>query len=564
MKRYLFIFALVVIACSKPESDNVVKDRSIHGFVQKGQFVRGSHVTAFAMDSDLVATGESFPASISDDRGAFGIQGKTSAPYFELRAEGYYYNEIEGKISSSPLYMEALLKSDDTDANINLMTTAIRPRIKRLIGQGMSYDEAVLKAQQELLEAIGFQGNSGDFDGMDITGTTEGDGMLLAFACMIQCNRSASEVTTLIQDVASDLEVDGKLERNVFDRVWSNVSAVNPIRVIGNLARYYSEKGLSISTVPSFSKYLDSRYDVDFLIVDEGVEPGSVIQDAELLAEPDKIEGGIDVLSNIDFSVEADTPGITVQKTKMLGPAYQISFLIPANTELSGRTVHIIFKDSSGNVLGDRAFVQGGKAHAVDMGVSVYWASNNIGADSSEGKGEFFAWGEVEPKEVYDLPSYKWVYAQELEQEEGGIEIQYVLDKYTADDHRAVLDLDDDVAHLRLGDGWRMPTDEEWTELRENCSWTWTEQNNVVGCLITSRINGNSIFLPHAGYKTGGGHYMGASMYWSSTLVVGDDSEKDYFYAKSILIDKNRFQRMEHGRDIGFLVRPVAEKRGEQ
>ena len=530
MKRYLlFVLALVVIACSKPQNDGIVKDRSIHGFVQKGQFVRGSQVTAFAMDSDLVATGESFPASISDDRGAFGIQGKTIAPYFELRAEGYYFNEIEGTISS-------------------------------IIGQGKSYDEAVIQAQKEFLEAIGFQGNSGDFDGMDITGTTEGDGMLLAFACMIQCNRSASEVTTLIQEVASDLDVDGKLERTVIDRVWSNASDVNPIRVIGNLAEYYSEKGLSISTVPIFSKYLDSRYDVDFLIVDEVMEPGSVIQDAELLAEPDQIEGGIDVLSNIDFSVEADTPGITVEKTKILGPAYHISFLIPANTELSGRTVHIIFKDSSGNVLEDRAFAQGGRAHAVDMGVSVYWASNNIGADSPEGKGDFFAWGEVEPKEVYDLASYKWVYAQELELEEGDIVIQYDLDKYTANDHRAVLDLDDDVAHLRLGDGWRMPTDEEWTELRENCSWTWTEQNNVVGCLITSRINGNSIFLPHAGYKAGEGHYMGASMYWSSTLVVGEDPGKDYYYARSILIDKNRFQRMEHNRDIGFLVRPVAEK----
>ena len=366
MKRYLlFVLALVVSACSKPENDNIVKDRSIHGFVQKGQFVRGSQVTAFAMDSDLVATGESFPASISDDRGTFGIQGKTSAPYFDLRAEGYYFNEIEGTISSSPLYMEALLKSDDTDANINLMTTAIRPRVKRLIGQGKSYDEAVIQAQKEFLGAIGFQGNSGDFDGMDITGTTEGDGMLLAFACMIQCNRSASEVTALIQEVASDLEVDGKLERTVTNRVWSNVSDVNPIRVIGNLARYYSEKGLSISTVPSFSKYLDSKYDVDFLIFDEVMEPGTGIRDAELLAEPDQIEGGIDVLSNIDFSVEADTPGITVEKTIILGPAYHISFLIQENTELSGRTVHIVFKDSSGNVLGDRAFAQGGKAHGL-------------------------------------------------------------------------------------------------------------------------------------------------------------------------------------------------------
>lgn len=63
---------------------------SITGFAQKGQLAKGSQVTAFAMDSDLVATGESFPANISDDRGAFSINGKTTAPYLELRADGYY------------------------------------------------------------------------------------------------------------------------------------------------------------------------------------------------------------------------------------------------------------------------------------------------------------------------------------------------------------------------------------------------------------------------------------------------------------------------------------------
>ena len=136
MKRYLyFILPLAIIACTKTpeEQTEAPKDCNIHGVAQKGQFVKGAHVTAFAMDSDLVATGESFPASISDDLGSFEVSGKTSSPYFELRAEGYYFNEMEGSVSSSPLYLEAFVKSDDTAANINLMTTAIRPRVKRLI-----------------------------------------------------------------------------------------------------------------------------------------------------------------------------------------------------------------------------------------------------------------------------------------------------------------------------------------------------------------------------------------------------------------------------------------------
>ena len=263
MKRFwLFALALAVIACEKtPEQDNqgpnttpeeqkeTPKDVSLHGFAQKGQFVKGSQVTAFAVGKDLVATGESFPASISDDLGAFAIAGKTVAPYFELRAEGYYFNELAGAISSNPLYLEAFVKSNDTAANINLMTTAIRPRVKKLMKEGKFYDDAVSQAQNELTKAIGFTGSAGNFDDMDITGTKDGDGMLLAFACMVQNGRSAAEVTTLVQEIASDIESKGDLSATVFDKVKGNITDISPYQVIENLAKYYSDKKLAVSTV---------------------------------------------------------------------------------------------------------------------------------------------------------------------------------------------------------------------------------------------------------------------------------------------------------------------------
>ena len=154
MKKLLYIaLALAIVACQKnPDADSSTpKERNLSGFAQKGQFVKGSQVTAFAIGSDLVATGESFPANISDDLGAFGITGKTTAPFFELRTEGYYFNELEGATSGSPLYLEAFVKSDDSKANINLMTTAIRPRVKKLIKEGKSYAEAINQAQNELV-----------------------------------------------------------------------------------------------------------------------------------------------------------------------------------------------------------------------------------------------------------------------------------------------------------------------------------------------------------------------------------------------------------------------------
>lgn len=365
MKRFLyFAMAMAIVACEKnPDAESSTpKDRTLSGFAQKGQFVKGSQVTAFAVGSDLVATGESFPANISDDLGAFSIAGKTAAPFFELRAEGYYFNEIEGTTSPNPLYLEAFVKSDDSKANINLMTTAIRPRVKKLIKEGKSYAEAINQAQNELLKAIGFTGASGNFDDMDITGTSDADGMLLAFACMVQNGRSAAEVTTLIQEIASELEPKGELSASVFDKIKSKAETVNPFEVIQNLAKYYQEKGLSVKDVPAFWKYLDGRYDAPFLIVDNitfPFIPGNVDVVSSPVKSPDAIQGGLNVLASANFTTEVDVQGATINKEQIFGPAYHISFQIPANTSAEERTVHVIFKDASGKVLDQREYTQG-------------------------------------------------------------------------------------------------------------------------------------------------------------------------------------------------------------
>ena len=366
MKKYLLIAlaALTLAGCEKnPDVESSTpKERNLTGFAQKGQFVKGSQVTAFAVGSDLVATGESFPASISDDLGAFGIAGKTAAPFFELRAEGYYFNELEGATSGSPLYLEAFVKSDDSKANINLMTTAIRPRVKKLIKEGKSYAEAINQAQNELLKAIGFTGSAGNFDDMDITGTTDADGMLLAFACMVQKDRDASQVTTLIQEIASALETNGELNATLTDKVISKAQTINPFTVIDNLANYYKEKSLTVNSVPAFWRYLDSSYDAPFLIVDHETfpflpDPGNVV--SSTIKSPDAISGVINVLASINFTVEVDVEGASATKEQIFGPTYRISYQIPAHEGDSDRISHVIFKDDSGTVLAQREFTQG-------------------------------------------------------------------------------------------------------------------------------------------------------------------------------------------------------------
>ena len=146
------------------------------------------------------------------------------------------------------------------------------------------------------------------------------------------------------------------------------------------------------------------------------------------------------------------------------------------------------------------------------------WATCNIGADTPEGYGSYFAWGETEPKDIYDWKSYK--YGRFFNE-------QYELNKYCTDsiyglegfvDNLTLLEPNDDAAMVSWGADWRMPTREDWEELYQNTIYTITALNGVDGCLFTAS-NGNNLFLPAAGYWWGGEfNGAGIGVYWSSSI----------------------------------------------
>ena len=200
----------------------------------------------------------------------------------------------------------------------------------------------------------------------------------------------------------------------------------------------------------------------------------------------------------------------------------------------------------------------------VDLGLSVKWAICNVGASSPEGYGDYFAWGETQPKSRYGWSTYKfWVSG---DGEWDGVKFNIKINKYCTRssywedpnpmDNKTVLAPDDDAAHVNWGGSWRMPTDEEWTELRTKCTWTWTTKNGVDGRKVTGP-NGNSIFLPAAGYRYATGLYSAGAdgYYWSSSLDTDDshDAWNVYFGSGDVFRDDNG------RRYYGFSVRPVTE-----
>ena len=144
----------------------------------------------------------------------------------------------------------------------------------------------------------------------------------------------------------------------------------------------------------------------------------------------------------------------------------------------------------------------------VDLGLSVKWATMNIGAESPEEYGDYYAWGEIATKRNYPY--------------------QLTFDKYNATDEKMELDPEDDVVCVIWGGKWRMPTKEEFEELKDNCTWTWYEEynnvfNGVAGMKVQSNIEGytdNYIFLPAAGqrYQTSRYNINSSGFYWSSNL----------------------------------------------
>ena len=188
---------------------------------------------------------------------------------------------------------------------------------------------------------------------------------------------------------------------------------------------------------------------------------------------------------------------------------------------------------------------------AVDLGLpsGIKWATFNVGAAKPEEYGGYYAWGETEEKENYDWNTYKWCNGS------SSTMTKYCINSsYGTVDNKTTLDLEDDVAHVKWGGSWRMPTKAEQDELRTNCTWTWTTLNSVNGYMVTSKTNGNSIFLPAAGYRNGTNFLTSGSNgdYWSSSLSESNSSNACYLDFSSGGYDWNIYNRFR-----GLAVRPV-------
>lgn len=255
--------------------------------------------------------------------------------------------------------------------------------------------------------------------------------------------------------------------------------------------------------------------------------------------------------------ISSDTAIITVDETGKVTAVAEGSATITAKagerTAISSATVYI-------------------PEGAVDLGIEMtredgsiyrlFWAKCNIGASKPVDKGDYYAWGETETKLNYSWDSYTLANGAENK-----------LTKYCptdktdywngsgSPDGKTVLDPEDDVAHVKLGGKWRIPTDAEWRELQTNCTWIWTTQNGIKGSLVSSKKNGNSIFLPAAGFRYDNSRDCNGVLghYWSSSLLK---SSPYHSYALDSFVRDDGMNLVDFpgsNRYLGLSIRPVTE-----
>ena len=338
----------------------------------------------------------------------------------------------------------------------------------------------------------------------------------------------------------------------------------------------YDFMAASVTTPSNGAVAFDMQHMGALVMLQTNLDEAKTLTNVALKANADAFTttGTIDLTAmnpEISAKTTTSTLNIALNDFEVAKGATATIYFMLSPTNLLGETLEITLSDEKGAYMKFEAagknFVAGTAyaytltngtkvntipVNAVDLGLpsGTLWADRNVGADAPEAYGDYFAWGETTPKSFYYWDSYKWCNGPET-----------TMTKYCTDSHygtvdgKNVLDLEDDAAYVNMGSDWRMPTYAEMQELMNNCTTTWTTQNGVYGRKVTGK-NGNSIFLPAAGYRGSSSLYRAGSYgyYWSSLLseIFPYGAYGLYFYSDNYnWYDNYRY----YGRSVRAVVR---------
>jgi len=253
---FLAAFAFLFSACEK---NPPVKKELLSGYAQKGPFVNGASVTIAELNTRFNQTGKTYHTIISDNLGSFELNNiELVSQYVELKADGFYFNEFSGQISSAPMALYALADIKDVNSvNVNVLTHLEKPRVEYLIKQqGLSFTAAKQQAQNEVLAIFGFTPQETSSEALSLTS----DAKLLAISCILQGRLSTGDMMELLAQISTDIKQDGKLDNMTLgSKLLTQAMSINLslAAIRDNLIKKYAELGVNV-TIPDFESYVQS------------------------------------------------------------------------------------------------------------------------------------------------------------------------------------------------------------------------------------------------------------------------------------------------------------------
>jgi len=231
-----------------PTTENPITKAVFSGYVQKGPFINGSSVMISLLDAHLNQTGTVFSTQIVDNSGNFEQRNMEFASNFvELKADGYYFNEVKGENSDGSLTLYALADITDVNSvNVNILTHLERQRIMYLLqNNGLSFSDAEKQARREVLDIFKFTlPDSVAAESLNITDNA----LLLAVSVIVQGQLSTGDLSELLANISSDIRTDGKLDNSALgSQLMNNVAYLDLDQVKSNMENKYSGLGINVN-----------------------------------------------------------------------------------------------------------------------------------------------------------------------------------------------------------------------------------------------------------------------------------------------------------------------------
>jgi len=242
------------------EMPDEVNRTDVSGFVQKGPFINGTDISVTELTEELAQIGKMFSSQIMDNKGTFDIKNiELTSPFVELKANGFYFNEVANENSPAQLTLFALADVTETsDINVNVLSNLEKNRVQYLVSNGTNFKDAKQQAQAEILSIFEIESdNISDSERLDISKPGDGNAALLAAPVILQGYLPVSELSELLANISTDIREDGILNSaQLGTTLINNARLIKLAEIRQNLASKYETLGLA-TVVPNFEKYVN-------------------------------------------------------------------------------------------------------------------------------------------------------------------------------------------------------------------------------------------------------------------------------------------------------------------